>query len=250
MRFNRAMEKAEPRGADTSRPSVRFIHAFASIDSYGPVLLTIIATYILAIALSGEDGGQAVLLAQVLNVWLVFRVAHSRPAVRKATNVMLVLATITAAATLFGLGGNDGPLLFAASCLLYLIAPAAVVRHLVARRVIDLQTVLGAIAAYLLIGMFFAFAYQLVGTIQSGPFFGADGEGTMAQDLFFSFTTMLTIGFGNLVPAGNPGQTMAVAEGLTGQLFLVVAVAKVVSAWKPAGGAAASGDDDGSSAAA
>ena len=58
--------------------------------------------------------------------------------------------------------------------------------------------------------------------------------GTMAQDLFFSFTTMLTIGFGNLVPVRNPGQTMAVAEGLTGQLFLVVAVAKVVSAWKPA----------------
>ena len=111
-----------------------------------------------------------------------------------------------------------------------------------------MQTILGAIAAYLLIGMFFAFAYQLVGTVQSGPFFGSDGDGTMAQDLFFSFTTMLTIGFGNLVPARNPGQTMAVAEGLTGQLFLVVAVAKVVSAWQPAARRAAGDTRDGTTA--
>jgi hypothetical protein len=248
MRFNRRMEEVQPVPAPTTRPSVRFAQAFASIDSYGPVLLTIIATYILAVSLSGDDGGQIVLLTQMLNVWLVFRVAHSRPSVRRATNVLLVLAAITSVATLFGLGGNDGPLLFAASCVLYLIAPAAVVRHLVSRRVIDLQTVLGAIAAYLLIGMFFAFAYQLVGTVQSGPFFGSDGDGTMAQDLFFSFTTMLTIGFGNLVPAANPGQTMAVAEGLTGQLFLVVAVAKVVSAWQPAAQRASDDTRDGTPA--
>ena len=56
----------------------------------------------------------------------------------------------------------------------------------------------------------------------------------MPDDLFFSFTTMTTIGFGSLVPAGNPGQTFAVAEGVIGQLFLVVGVAKVVSSWRPA----------------
>jgi hypothetical protein len=233
MRFNRAMEHAEGHVAQTPRPGRRLAEAFSTIDSYGPVLLSIIATYVLAVALSAEDGGQIVLVAQILNVWLVFRVAQAHRSVRRATNVLLVLAALTAAATLFGLGGNNGPLLFAASCVLYLVAPAAIVRHLVSRRVIDVQTILGAIAAYLLIGMFFAFAYQLVATIQSGPFFGADGDGTVDQDLFFSFITMLTIGYGNLVPAGNPGQTLAVAEGLIGQLFLVVAVAKAVTSWQP-----------------
>ncbi|MFN8113467.1 MAG: potassium channel family protein [Solirubrobacterales bacterium] len=226
------MEAAE-HPASHERPGRRLVEALTSIDSYGPVLLSIILTYILAILLSDEDAGQIVLVAQILNVWLVFRVAQARPSIRKATNVLLVLAAVTAVATLFGLGGADGPLLAAASCVLYFVAPVAVVRHLVSRRVIDLETILGAIAAYLLIGMFFAFAYHLVGTIQDGPFFGADGDGSLSQDLFFSFTTMLTIGFGNLVPARNPGQTMAVAEGLMGQLFLVVAVAKVVSAWRP-----------------
>jgi hypothetical protein len=93
--------------------------------------------------------------------------------------------------------------------------------------------VLGAIAAYLLIGMFFAFAYAWLGEVQGGAFFGPDGDGTIPQDLFFSFTTITTVGFGNLVPGGNPGQTLAVFEAVIGQLFLVVALAKAVSAWRP-----------------
>ena len=39
--------------------------------------------------------------------------------------------------------------------------------------------------------------------------------------------------YGNLVPAANPGQPLAILEMLTGQLLLVTAVAKVVSTWRP-----------------
>jgi Ion channel len=45
--------------------------------------------------------------------------------------------------------------------------------------------------------------------------------------------TLTTTGYGNLVPADNPGQSLAVLEALLGQLFLVTAVGKVVSAWRP-----------------
>ena len=80
---------------------------------------------------------------------------------------------------------------------------------------------LGALAAYLFIGMAFAFAfaYRLLGAVQASPFFGASGDGTLSQDLFFSFVTLTTTGYGNLVPTGNPGQSLAVLEALTGQLF-------------------------------
>jgi hypothetical protein len=98
--------------------------------------------------------------------------------------------------------------------------------------VVDQETVLGAIDAYLLVGMFFAFAYMGAAAVQSEPFFGVPDPGA-AEFLFFSFTTLTTTGYGNLVPAGNPGQTMAVAEMLVGQLFLVTAVAKVINAWQP-----------------
>ena len=65
------------------------------------------------------------------------------------------------------------------------------------------------------------------------PFFGAEGEDSLSDDLFFSFVTLTTTGYGNLVPAGNPGQTLAVFEALVGQIFLVTAIGKVVSAWRP-----------------
>ena len=83
--------------------------------------------------------------------------------------------------------------------------------------------------------VFLAFAYRFVGAAQAGPFFGSKGDGSVSSDLFFSFVTLTTTGYGNLVPAKNPGQTMAVLEALLGQLFLVTAVAKVVNAWRPRG---------------
>ena len=66
----------------------------------------------------------------------------------------------------------------------------------------------------------------------------------MSQDLFFSFVTLTTTGYGNLVPAGNPGQSMAVLEALLGQLFLVTAVGKIVTAWRPRAWREASEDTD------
>jgi voltage-gated potassium channel Kch len=81
--------------------------------------------------------------------------------------------------------------------------------------------------------LFFAFAYKAAGEFGSVPFFGAAGHGSLSQDLFFSFVTMTTVGYGNLVPAANPGQTFAVVEAVTGQLFLVVAVGKVINSFVP-----------------
>lgn len=87
-----------------------------------------------------------------------------------------------------------------------------------------------------MVGMGFAFAYRALGALQAGPFFGSQGEGPFPQYLFFSFTTLTTTGYGNLVPDANPGQTLAVLEMLIGQLFLVTAVARVVSTWQPGQG--------------
>ena len=81
--------------------------------------------------------------------------------------------------------------------------------------------------------MMFAFTYRAVGELQNGPFFGTGGDGTTADDLFFSFVTLTTTGYGDLVPAANPGQTLAVIEAVAGQLVLVTAVARVVTAWRP-----------------
>lgn len=218
----------------------RLLRSFRSFDSYGLVLLMIIATYVLAATSRAQWAASIVLLVQIATVRLALHTSRTRRGVLVLANVLFVVAAVAALANLVFDYDALEPLLFSTSSALYVVAPISVVRHIGYRPQVDQETMLGALAAYLLIGMAFAFTYRFVGSVQGGPFFGADGEGTMSEDLFFSFVTLTTTGYGNLVPANNPGQSLAVLEALSGQLFLVTAVAKVVTAWRPRGWQASS----------
>jgi Ion channel len=212
----------------------RLARSFVSADSYGLVLLLVVVTYVVSVSVTETWAPSIVLTVQLATVWLTLRTSHARRGVRIVADTVLGLAAVAAVASFFvHQPGNELGAIFAICCLLYLIAPFSIVRHLILRSQIDTETLLGAIAAYLLIGMFFAFAYKAAGEFGSVPFFGAAGHGTLTQDLFFSFVTMTTVGYGNLVPAANPGQTFAVLEAVTGQLFLVVAVGKIISGLQP-----------------
>ena len=234
---------ADPSGEQLQEPGRprryrRLVETFSSPDSYGLVLLLILVTYALSAAPAASWEASLVLAVQIATVWVTLRASRARRSVREIANVALAAAALAAVANLLFHDQIHGGIVSSwASCLLYLIAPVSIIRHLVVRRTVDSETVLGAIAAYLMAGMFFAFLYHALGLSQTQPpFFGSQGHGTLSQDLFFSFTTLTTTGYGNLVPAGNPGQTFAVLEMLIGQLFLVTAVAKVVSAWRPGQG--------------
>ena len=139
---------------------------------------------------------------------------------------LMSLAGDGGAATLTGAG-------MLASAALYVVALLVILRDIVTREQVDREVMFGALAAYLLLGMAFGFGFGCLGAVGPGPFFGDGGEGTLPRTLFFSFVTLTTTGYGNLVPAGTAGQGLAVLEALLGQFFLVTAVAKVVDAWRP-----------------
>jgi hypothetical protein len=204
----------------------------SSADHYGLVLLLILLSYILSVSLTQSWAASLVLLAQIATVWVALSVSRAHRSLRLIANIALVIALVAAGIALVLHQDIDGRFLPAISALLYVVAPLSIIRHLLSRPAVDIQTVLGALASYLLIGMCFAFIYRVVGANQSGAFFGSGGEGTLPQDLFFSFTTLTTTGYGNLVPATNPGETLAVGEMLIGQLFLITAVAKVINSFQ------------------
>jgi hypothetical protein len=212
----------------------RLLRSFYSADSYGLVLLMIVTTYVLAATLSERWGATILVFVQIGTVLLALRTSQARRGLLLVGNVLFAGAAVAAVVNLFTDGDSAlRPFVFIAASLLYVVAPVAVVRHIAYRRTVDQETMLGALAAYLLIGMAFAFAYRFVGAVETAPFFGAEGEGTMSEGLFFSFVTLTTTGYGNLVPAGNPGQSLAVLEALVGQLFLVTAVGKLLTEWRP-----------------
>jgi hypothetical protein len=215
----------------------RLLRAFISGNSYGMVLLLILVTYGMSVSLGGRWSAPVVLLVQVVTVWFALRTSQARRSVRLTADVVLVAAAVVAVVDVIVRrgGGDSSPAIFIVGSALYVIAPFSIVRHLITRKVVDEETMLGAIAAYLLFGLSLAYIYRFLGAMQSAPFFGAGGAGTMSQDVFFSFTTLTTTGYGNLVPAGQPGQSLAVMEMIIGQLFLVTAIGKIVTVWRPTG---------------
>jgi hypothetical protein len=236
-------DRASHTGSTADRARLKPFHGigrrFHEADSYGLVLLLIVITYCVAATLSGSGsthvwGASMVLVIQVATVWFALRTSRARRAVRLFADVVLVFAVVIAVAAAVLTEGNDPSLLvLICSALLYFIAPLSIMRDLVTRPKVDAETFLGAISAYLLLGMFFSFAYLVMADLQSTPFFGTSGPTTGSQTLFFSFTTLTTTGYGNYVPTESLGQSVAVLEMLIGQIFLATAIAKVITSWTP-----------------
>jgi hypothetical protein len=118
-----------------------------------------------------------------------------------------------------------------ANLLLVTLAPPAivigVVRSLRARNKVTVPAVFGVLCLYLLVGMFFAFLYGAIG--RNGEFFAAGQSVSVANCLYFSFTTLTTVGYGDFTAASNLGHTLSVTEALIGQIYLVTVVAVIVS---------------------
>ena len=88
------------------------------------------------------------------------------------------------------------------------------------------DTVKGGICVYLFLGYFWAIMYRFLYDIDAESF---SGHFTGMQDfVYFSFTTLTTIGYGDFVPLTSFAKMLTSFEGLVGQLFLTVFVAKLV----------------------
>ena len=120
--------------------------------------------------------------------------------------------------------------LLPAGLLVTATLPVTLSRVLQHRRVTR-ETILGAICAYVLIGLLFAFLYLAVSDLRDGPFFAQPGPHPESEYLYYSFVTLTTLGFGDLSPAVGLPQALTVFEALVGSIFLVVLVARLVTLW-------------------
>ena len=81
--------------------------------------------------------------------------------------------------------------------------------------------------------MFFAFVFGAVDNLGDEPFFAQGVAATPQRCSYFSFSTLTTVGFGDLTARGDLGRTLAVLEALIGQLYLVTVVSVGVSNLAP-----------------
>ncbi len=203
-------------------------------NAFGFVLLLVLATYALG-SLTELNGWTAVLTTLVagLAAFVGLAGAGARPAVVRGAGVLVLVAFVLA---ILAEVVDDIHLLGASSFViasLLLIAAGAILRAVLIETEVGFRTILGAISVYTILGLLFSFLYSALDRVQSTPFFGAGVPVQSGDFLFFSFTTLTTTGYGNLVPAGQPGRMFAGLEMLMGQIFLVTLVAGLVSLWRP-----------------
>jgi len=110
----------------------------------------------------------------------------------------------------------------------------AVLSYVLGSGKVTWDKIYGAICAYLLFGYAWAFAYSLIEELQPGSFTFMASEaprGIVSRVMhlrYFSFVTLATIGYGDIVPASAGARTAALLEAMLGQFYLVALVGRLV----------------------
>ncbi len=160
----------------------------------------------------------------------LFVILHASGVSPRGIRIASVLMAFAIAGTLVSVTLDRetvGPALVGAA--LALAGPIVIIRRTRLHVVVDFNTIAASLCVYLLSGMFFAYLYGMMDAID-GPFFrqGAAAS-TSVNFVYYSFTTLTTLGYGDYTAASNYGHMVSVAEALFGQLYLVIVVAIVVS---------------------
>jgi hypothetical protein len=200
-------------------------------ERYGLLLAAIVTAFaIQGIASPGAWGQVAVTTLLAATLLLALWAADAKPKVVRPAAVV-ALAVVAFSIVEAASGNVDIAATRIANLLLICLAPPAivvgVVRSLRARRGVTVEAVFGVLCLYILLGMFFAGIYGSIDRLGQ-PFFANGAPATVANCLYFSFTTLTTVGYGDLTAAGNLGHTLSVSEALVGQIYLVTIVSLIV----------------------
>lgn len=195
------------------------------------MFVLLLASFVLSAFLPGRQIQVLPLCLYLAALLLVMRAAKPRSRASKWWRWALVTGSVSAAAvaSTSGVRAVHGVVALWLAVILFYTIVVLLRRVLVGHRVVTLQTIFGALSAYLLIGSFFAAVLSAVSLLQSQPLFALGQPATVSSIQYFSFSTLATVGYGDYTAAGEPARTLAVLEALGGQIFLVTLVARLVT---------------------
>ena len=105
-----------------------------------------------------------------------------------------------------------------------------IIGHIARCRRIERDLLYGAIVVYLLMGLMWTFAFELLEGLTPGAF--QFPENAIAEDpyrfVYFSFVTLATLGYGDMIPATPLAGALTILEAVIAQMYLVVGVGWLV----------------------
>jgi hypothetical protein len=224
----------------TTRPDPHPAQA-RSGPRFGGLVIILVVTYLLSAFVTGIVIESLQVLLFLVVVLLALRTGRLSHRAFQITAAGLVIGSVVAAVLL--LTDRTGPGAGVANCwtaLVLFLAAALIVRRVLAQPEITLQSIYGAVSAYLVLGLMFAAVYAAMNRFGGNTFFANGQHGDTQTFQYFSFITLTTTGYGDFTAAGNSGRAVAVLEAITGQIFLATLVARLVAGFRGSARRAAS----------
>ena len=113
--------------------------------------------------------------------------------------------------------------------LFLLLIVALILSHVLRAERVSREKIFGALSVYLIFGVVWGLVFMLEDFLVPGSFRYGEGVRTGAEMVYFSFVTLTTLGYGDIVPISPSARALATLEALTGQLYLTVLVARLVA---------------------
>ena len=175
--------------------------------------------------------------ALVHDLWLALTLLSGVFAIgwrRKTARVVVLAAVLLFALRALGFAGGAGGLVLDFVLTIFLLATLGlmVLWQIFREGPITRQRVQGSIVIYLLLGLIWAEAYTLAAHLNPASFAGTlpEGQNALSAHLtYFSFVTLTTVGYGDILPASLVTRALANFEGLLGTLFPAILIARLVS---------------------
>ena len=118
------------------------------------------------------------------------------------------------------------------------IITTSIIQRVVINARVRLETLKGVVCAYFMVAFGFSFIYYLVDLIAPGTFHAAFFDAEMvshsrylSEMMYFSFVTLLCIGYGDVIAVKDVGQTFAILEGIIGQFYIAILVSRLVAVY-------------------
>jgi voltage-gated potassium channel len=199
------------------------------------LLITILLLFVTApFVVSLHDG---ILIMNVISVTVLVAGSYALSERKYLFAMAVVLSAITVAGTALVLAFRQPwALLVSSSSIVVLVAffCVTILSYVLGSGRVTSDKIFAAICVYMLLGYCWSFAYSILLELQPGSFVSNselvrnDYVGRMMQLRYFSFTTLTTVGYGDIVPHSPAARTMAILEAVMGQFYLVALVGRLV----------------------
>ncbi|MEM1437804.1 MAG: potassium channel family protein [Pseudomonadota bacterium] len=164
-----------------------------------------------------------------LLVFSVWTVSHEARATIIASALALIVFVGSTLMDWLELGHAFGVTILVVACLFFAYVTSLVLRDVFLSKMVSAKTIMGAICAYILLGMLWGYLYSLVNALQPGAFSDdVDETGLIGHFVYFSMVTLTTLGYGDITPVSAAARGLAVVEATLGQVYLTVLVARLV----------------------